>query len=63
LGAVETADDGLTGGGTGFQDGEAEDIEGFVGVPAELGAIDANEEDTVGDIGTGMAGSFGEARD
>jgi hypothetical protein len=48
---------------SGLEDGESEDIERFVGVPAELGAIDANEEDAVGNLRTRIAGSFGEARD
>ena len=33
-----------------------------MGVPAELGAIDANEEDAVGNFRTRIAGSFGKAR-
>jgi hypothetical protein len=63
LRAVETTHDGLTGQTTGFKDREAEDVERFVGVPAELGAIDAHEEDPVGNLRTRIAGSFGEARD
>ena len=50
LGAVETSNNGLPGGGTRFKDAESEDIERFAGVPAELGAIDANEEDAVGTL-------------
>jgi hypothetical protein len=30
-------------------------------MPAELGTIDADEEDTVGNVGTGIAGGIGEA--
>jgi hypothetical protein len=47
----------------GLKDGESKDVERFVGVPAELGAIDPDEEDAVGNLRTGIAGSFGEARD
>jgi hypothetical protein len=60
LRAVETADDGLPGQCLGLDNGESEDIEGFVGMPAELGAIDAHEEYSVGNLRTGIAGSFGE---
>ena len=60
LRAVEPADDGLTGQSAGLDDGESEDVERFVGMPAELGAIDANEEDAVGNFGTRIAGRFGE---
>ncbi len=34
-----------------------------MGVPAELGAIDAHEKDPVGNLRTRIAGSFGETRD
>jgi hypothetical protein len=34
-----------------------------VGKPAELGAINAHEEDPVGNLRTRIAGSFGKARD
>jgi hypothetical protein len=34
-----------------------------VGVPTELGAVDANEVDAIGNLRSGIAGSFGEARD
>ena len=47
----------------GFEDGEAENLEGLLGVPTELGAIDADEEDAVRNFRTRIAGSFGEARD
>ena len=63
LRAVEPADNGLTGQSAGLDDGESEDVERFVGMPAELGAIDANEEDTVGNFRTRIAGSFGKAGD
>ena len=62
LRAVETTHDGLTGQCPGLENGEAEDVEGFVGVPAELGAIDAHEKDPVGNLRTRIAGSFGETR-
>ena len=55
-------DDGLPGQGAGFENTESEDVERFVGVPEELGAIDANEEDSVGNFRTRIAGSFCEAR-
>src|ERR1039457_4993777 len=63
LRAVETTHDGLPCGGTRFKDGESEDIERFVGMPAELGTINPNEEDPVGNLRTRIAGSFGEAWD
>ena len=47
----------------GLEDGESEDVEGFLGMPAELGAIDPDEKDTVGNLGTRIAGRFGEAWD
>jgi len=50
--AVKTARDGLTGGGTRFKDKESEDIEWLVGVPAELGTIDPDEEYAVGNLWT-----------
>lgn len=62
LRAVETPHDGLPGQDVGFENGEPEDVEGFVGVPAELGAIDANEEDSVGNLRARIAGGFGKAR-
>jgi hypothetical protein len=61
--AVKTTHDGLTGGGTGFKDREPEEVEGFMGMPAELGAINPNEEDPVGNLRTRIAGSFGKSRD
>jgi hypothetical protein len=48
LRAVKTTRDGLPDQGAGLENGESEDIERFVGVPAELGAVDPNEEDAVG---------------
>ena len=63
LGAVETSNNGLPGGGTRFKDGESEDVERFVGMPTELSAINANEEDPVGNLRTGIAGSFCETWD
>src|ERR1039457_5545109 len=63
LRAIESADNGLPGQCPGLENRKAEDVERFVGVPAELGAIDANEEDTVGNLRTRIAGSFGEAAD
>ena len=42
----------------GFKDGESEDVERFVGMPAELGAIDPNEEDAVGNLRTANRGQF-----
>jgi hypothetical protein len=63
LSAIETTDDGLPGGGTGFKDAEPEEVEGFMGMPAELGAINPNEEDPVGNLRTRIAGSFGETWD
>ena len=47
----------------GLENGQSEDVERFVGVPAELGAIDAHEEDAVGNFRTRIAGSFGKSRD
>jgi hypothetical protein len=63
LGAVETTHDGLPGQGPGLENGESEDVERFVGVPTKLGAIDADEEDPVGNLRTRIAGSFGKTRD
>src|SRR5271169_1970431 len=63
LGTVETTDNGLTTEGTWFKDRESQDIERFVGTPAELGAIDPDEEDAVGNFWTRIACSFCEARD
>jgi hypothetical protein len=63
LGTIEAADDGLPNEHAGFKDGESEDIERFVSVPAELGAIDPNEEYAVWNLGPRIAGSFGEAGD
>ena len=47
----------------GLENGQSEDVERFVGVPAELGAIDAHEEDPDGYLRMRIAGSFCEARD
>jgi hypothetical protein len=63
LSAVETTHNRLSGQRTGFKDGESKDVERFVGMPAELGTIDANEKDTVGNFWPRITGSFGEARD
>ena len=63
LGAVEATDDGLAGQGAGLENGEAEDLERFMGMPAELGPIDAHEVHAVGDIRAGIASGFGEARE
>ena len=63
LRAVEPTDNGLTGQSAGLEYGESEDVERFVGMPAELGAVDANQEDAVGNLGTRIAGRFGEAWD
>jgi hypothetical protein len=63
LGAIKATHDGLPGQSAGLENRESEDIEGFVGVPAELGAIDPNEEDAVGNLRTRIAGSFGETGD
>jgi hypothetical protein len=63
LRAVETAHNGLLGQCQGLENGESEDVEGFVGVPAELGAIDPNEEDAVRNLRASIAGSFGETWD
>jgi hypothetical protein len=63
LGAVKATHDGLTGGGTWFKDVESEDVERFVGMPAELGAIDAHEENAVRNLRPRIPGSFGESRD
>src|ERR1035441_3343882 len=62
-GAVETTDNRLPGGRNRFKDGESKDIERFMGMATELGAIDANEEDPVGDLRTRIAGSFGKSWD
>src|ERR1017187_10521629 len=51
LRAVETTDNRLPDDGTRFNDGEAEDIERFAGMPAELGTINPNEEDAVRNLG------------
>jgi hypothetical protein len=63
LRAIQSAHNGLTRGGTWFKDVESEDVERFVSVPAELGAIDAHEEDLVGNLRTRIARSFGETGD
>jgi hypothetical protein len=63
LGAVKTTHDGLPGQCPGLENGESEDVERFVGMPTVLGAIDANEEDPVWNLRTGIAGSFGKSRD
>jgi len=63
LRAVEATHDGLTRKGTRFKDGESEDIERFAGMPAELGAVDTNQEDPNGNLRTRIAGSFGESWD
>src|ERR1019366_4068221 len=46
--AVEPTDNGLSGQSARFYDRESEHVERFVGVPTELGAIDPNKEDDVG---------------
>src|ERR1700690_2104705 len=56
LRAVEPADNGLTGQSAGLEYGESEDVERFVGMPAELGAVDLNQKDAVGNLGTRIAG-------
>jgi len=61
LRAVETTHDGLTGQGAGLENGESEDVERFMGVPAELGAINPNEEDAVGNLRTRIADRATEA--
>jgi hypothetical protein len=62
LGAVEPTDDGLPGQCARFYDRESKDVKRLAGVPAELGAIDPNEEDPIGNFRTSIAGSFSEAR-
>src|ERR1039457_4216731 len=63
LGTVETTANRLSGQCPGLKNGESKDVERFVGVPAELGAIDAHEEDPVRNLRTRIAGSFGKAWD
>ena len=55
--AIEATDDGMTGKFLGFEDGEAERVKGLLGVPAKLGAVDANEQDAVGDLRPGKSAS------
>jgi len=50
LGAVETPDDRMPGKLTGFEDAEAENVEGLLSVPTELGTIDSDEKDAVGNL-------------
>src|ERR1700690_2419835 len=58
LRAIETTHDRLPGKSPRFYDRESEDVERFGGVPAELGAIDTNEEDTVGNLRPRIASRF-----
>jgi hypothetical protein len=63
LRAVEPTDNGLTGQSAGLDDRESEEVERLAGMPAELGAIDAHKKDAVENLGTRIAGCFGEAWD
>ena len=46
-----------------FKDGEAQDVERLRRVPAVLGAVDADEEDAVGDTVAGSLGRLAQALD
>src|SRR5215471_18249564 len=60
LGAVETPDDGKTDKVLRFENGEPKDIERLLRVPAELGTVDEDEEDAIGQFESGITGSFDE---
>jgi hypothetical protein len=61
--AVQSADDGLARQRTRFEDGEVKDLKRLLRVPAELRAIDTDEEDTIGNLGQGIASRFCETGD
>jgi hypothetical protein len=44
----------------GFEDGEAENVEGLLGVPAELSASNPDEENTVRNPGPRIMSGFSE---
>jgi len=50
LRAVKTTDDGVPGQTMWLNNGESENVEGSCGVPAELGVINPNEVDAVGNL-------------
>ena len=59
LAPVAVADNGQTGHCARLDDRESQDVERFVGMPAELGALDAHKIDAVGHLGTRITGRFG----
>jgi hypothetical protein len=61
LGTVETSDDRQSRQLLRFNDRETKYVKRFVGVPAELSSIDADEVHAIGNLGTGIAGGFGKA--
>src|ERR1700720_351527 len=63
LGAIEAADNGLPGQCLGLENREAQYVERLVGVPAELGAIDPDEEDPVWNFRARTAGRVGKTWD
>src|ERR1035438_5077093 len=63
LRAVETTHNGLTQQSARLDNGKPENIEGLGCVPAELGAINTNEEDAVGNLWARIASSFGKTAD
>ncbi len=53
--AIEPAGDDLSGESAGFKDGETQGVIGLLCMPAELGAVHPNQEDTVGNLVSGTA--------
>src|ERR1700758_4780132 len=62
LRAVETSHDRISGKVLRFEYGEAKNIEGLLLMPAELGTIDADEEDAIGQFGPRTTSGIGETR-
>ena len=60
--AVEASDDRSMGENVGLEDREAENIEGLLRVPTELGAIDPDKEDSIWNLGSRIADCLGETR-